>query len=270
MNNPEINQSVSILLDHQYLGTPGDVTQGSNSNERPDDPTEDKTDSCEVPDESSLNASSIQQCFQNMLNMTALSDLDSRKLPVSTDRGECKILRLELRFGNFSLNPGTQLRNAQPTAKTQPMLKSQPTEKSQTTPKLTSVSSTNSVPKYQSRTKTLKDIKDDKEKTERQKVEGKVQDERNDKTADIAENCKKEWQRFNREFQEEVRFNALLQFTMNLLTKRWAEYLSFTQEQMFQFEMENACRSELTDEVIEVLGDHDLHVWQILDTVGEN
>lgn len=255
MNFPENNKRSSILLDHQYLGSRSeDASSGSCK-----DHTEDKNDhreTNEVPDENSLNASSIQQCFQNMINMTSLSDLDSRKQSVSADRRDCKILRLELRLGNFGTALGSKTTDrTHQTLKTQPIHTETPT-----------VPMPNTISKNESPTK---NEKEDKDINDSEHIEDTAKDK--DKTTEVStEKCQKEWIKFNRKFQEEVRFNALLQFTMNLLIKRWSEYLSFTPEQMRQFEKDNARTSGLTDDVLGIMEDHDLHVWQILDTVGES
>ena len=61
------------------------------------------------------------------------------------------------------------------------------------------------------------------------------------------EKTRKELDKISRDFEEEVRYNHLLQYTMSLLVKHWAEYLNFTPEQMRLFELEN---SDLTEDVI--------------------
>lgn len=79
---------------------------------------------------------------------------------------------------------------------------------------------------------------------------------------------RKECEKINRDFEEEVRYNYLLHYTMFRLVKRWAEYLTFTPEQMRLFELENARNSDLTEDVIEIFENPDLHVWQILDMIN--
>lgn len=222
------DQSVSILLDHQYLGNVKETLSQSSCSTSSVCSLLDTYDygAKHEPETKELNANSIQKCFQNMLNMTALSDLDSRQQESAANLNGCKVVKFEVKLSNNT--------NAtQPTFKVIPVSNTSGRKPEESVQIDTTMSdSLNVIP---------------------------IEDEK----------LRKEWRKFNRDFQEEVRYNALLQYTMSLLVKKWAEYLAFTPDKMYEFELENARNSDLTDDVIEMLEDRDLHVWQILDMIDE-
>ncbi|CAC5396676.1 unnamed protein product [Mytilus coruscus] len=229
------NQSVSILLDHQYLGPSNEIPPPQSSCSTTSVSSQiNISGNKQEADTNALDASSIQQCFQNMINLTALSDLDSRQQTSSESLGECKVVQFELRLANNESN-SEQITSA----------------------------------------KLVPELLKEGQREIKTKDESPSPDDIS-KTANDNEIKQKEWKKFNRDFQEEVRYfqeevryNALLQYAMSLLVKRWAEYLSFTPEQMYKFELENGRKSDLTEEVLEMLEDKDRHIWQIIETIGE-
>lgn len=248
-----VNQSVSILLDHQYLGPSNEIPPPQSSCSTTSVSSQiNISGNKQEADTNALDASSIQQCFQNMINLTALSDLDSRQQTSSESLGECKVVQFELRLANNESNSG-QITSA----KLVPVSNI-----------VVSRSDFASLGKNSKKEILTQELLKEGQREIKTKDESPNPDEIS-MTANDNEIKQKEWKKFNRDFQEEVRYNALLQYAMSLLVKRWAEYLSFTPEQMYKFELENGRKSDLTEEVLEMLEDKDRHIWQIIETIGE-
>ncbi|CAG2227905.1 unnamed protein product [Mytilus edulis] len=242
------NQSVSILLDHQYLGPSNEIPPPQRSCSTTSVSSQiNVSGKKQEADANGLDAGSIQQCFQNMINLTALSDLDS-----SGSSGESKVVQFELRLASDDSNSGQIT-----TAKLVPVSNM-----------VVSRSDVASPEKNLKQEILIQEPKKEGQCEKQTKDESPSPDEVS-KSVNDNETKQKEWKKFNRDFQEEVRYNALLQHTMSLLVKRWAEYLSFSPEQMYKFELENGIKSDLTDEVLEMLQDKDRHIWQIIETIGE-
>ena len=74
-----------------------------------------------------------------------------------------------------------------------------------------------------------------------------------------------EWKTVNRCAEVERELNTLIQYTAELLVRRWGEYLMMTTEQISKYEIENAKQHKMIEEVVEMLEDKDRYVWQLID-----
>jgi hypothetical protein len=241
-----------------------------------------------------LNASYIQKCFQNILSMTALSDLDStQELSQSTGLEECCIHLIIVPTNNDNSEDTTPpailpsdngiVRRKSievPDKKVENMLE---------TSKLSALSTSDNAI-FPRKPIEFPDKKEEnlletselpvlntsynaivtRKPTEvpEKKVETMLETLTTPALKTEDGKTRTKWVKINRDFEEEVRYNYLLHYTMPRLVKRWAEYLTFTPEQMRLFELENARNSDLTDDVIEIFENPDLHVWQILDMIN--
>ena len=208
-----------------------------------------------------LNAASIQQQFQHMMDMTAFVQLPEIENKPSTSRVK------KVNFVDNLPEPGSPKKDSTPASNAESS--STKTDEKKDTTELEKAKPDDSTSKTSlEKEKTLRSSKtSDKSKIKRSKAR-RTLSESSKKNSEKAK-CKSvnsdDWKTINKALEEERTMNLYLKHTAGLLVRRWGEYLSMTSEQIQQFEIENAKEAGMIDEVIEMLEDKDRYVWQLID-----
>jgi hypothetical protein len=219
----------------------------------------------------SLNADSIQQVFQRMVNMTSLdvingqtyeeniqkTNTDSRDLSSTKTKSTIKKVKFVDEL------PGPSTGN-----------KTQNQDLDSESGKVVTVGFKGGAGVSRNKNATAdSDFLSNKAKdclTEltrfRSKKQGrKRKGKRSTKCDEIKSVSKNEWTTVNRCAEVERELNTLIQYTAELLIRRWGEYLTMTTEQISVYEIENAKQHKMIEDVIDMLEDKDRYVWQLID-----
>ena len=211
-----------------------------------------------------LNAASIQQQFQHMMDMTAfvqLPDIDSK--PSSSSR---------LKKVNFVDNlpesgSSSKKDNTKSDSKEECSNKKTDEKKDKREPEKEKSADSSSKTSLEKEKTERSSKTSDKSKIKRSKAR-KIVTDSNKKNSEKTK-CKSvnpdDWRTINKALEEERTMNLYLKHTAELLVRRWGEYLSMTSEQIRQFEIDNAKEAGMIEEVIEMLEDKDRYVWQLID-----
>ncbi|XP_045194508.2 uncharacterized protein LOC123550134 [Mercenaria mercenaria] len=227
----------------------------------------------------SLNADSIQQVFQRMINMTSLDIMTDQSKDENQDtkrdsndeqsKTKTSIIR-KVKFVDELPGPSGTSLTSTPHADNK-------TENRDSVKKSGRVV-TRAYKKgsYTHRTAASNVFKDDKLNNEStpsprtclRKQANRGREKRKTKTEE-ATICKSvsgnEWRTANRCAEIEREMNTLIQYTAELLVRRWGEYLSMTMEQISSFEIENAKQHKMAEEVVDMLEDKGRYVWQLIE-----
>ena len=209
-----------------------------------------------------LNAASIQQQFQSMIDLTSFAQLPEivENAPSTTRVKKVNFVDNLPEGSPENDHTSTVTSNAESGTKTDKKKDAAASEKDKT--------EDNSNNTRFEKEKILRSSKtSDKTKIKRSKARKIVSD--TDKKNSEKTQCKSvnsdDWRSINKALDEERILNLYMKHAAGLLVRRWGEYLVMTSEQIRQFEIQNAKEADMIDEVIEMLEDKDRYVWQLID-----
>ena len=288
----------TIHFDHLY-STPGNSQQSTNAeNPRPIDENKPScswdyksTDEerhkvrCDCNEHSgntevdtdmdSLNADSIQQVFQNMIDMTALTPITD----FANSIGNFSVDPSDLSGGSSNVKSSTPASTCDSRINKIKLVKTLPNTQrldllnSKGNLRASEIEKTaENAPGTQTNSGDVKNdniVKRDrkyKSKKHEDNIISKCTKEESDsKTVTPTEVCEDEWNSKVKCLEAEREMNTLLNYTAELLVLRWREYLSMTMEEIRRFEVMNAKEIGAVEEVVEMLEDKDRYVWQLIE-----
>ncbi|KAL4234065.1 hypothetical protein ACF0H5_005719 [Mactra antiquata] len=256
----------------------GKLNQSLSDTKADDYDVDNSDDSLTDESNMSLNADAIQEVFQRMIDLTSLDTITDQPLPRTAGNDDEKQKTTPLKkvmfvdeLPGFSKSTPAKVNVSSASTDKESEVLSQSTSfksspsNSSTTKKPDNM--TTSKPVNVAGKKTSNQMKPKNKTSKIVKKTNKIVNSMQSIKHEFSKNqCSANDQTLVAKYAElEHEMNSLYRNLTEVLIRRWGEYLSMTTDKIRTFEIENAKQQKMVEDVVEMLENKDLYVWQLIE-----